>query len=215
LKIHFLGAVPKTKRESHESNDLSFYKDRTHSAELRTSQDSYQRIEKRKARQNTCSSDVLNKLSKPSMESEFRAPFGKAKKNNYFYQVTNDENDSRFLNSKTNISRTIRPSESEKIQTLKTENKKLIYMLESTEKLMHKKLKESKGQVDKIMGIINKIWKVMYKQIMDPYQRRKYFDKNSLEEINFKKLLKENEKLRSNKESKLKLLSNLGQIMDI
>lgn len=80
---------------------------------------------------------------------------------------------------------------------------------------MHKKLKESKAQVDQIMTIINKIWKILQKQILDPQQRRLYFDKNSAEDRELKKLLKENEHLRSKKEGKSRLLLNLGGILDL
>lgn len=119
------------------------------------------------------------------------------------------------MNTKPNVSRAGAISEAEKILTLKNENSKLISMLEGSEKLMYKKLKDSKNQIDRIMIIINKVWKIMQKQIMDPQQRRLYFDKNSLEETTLKKLLKENEKLRSKRESKTKLLENLGSILDI
>lgn len=88
-------------------------------------------------------------------------------------------------------------------------------MLENTEKLYQKKLKESKENIDMIMNIIKKFWRILQKQILDPYQRRFYFDKNSPEENDLKTLLKENDHLRSNKESKIVLLQNLGQILEL
>jgi hypothetical protein len=215
IVLIYIGVVPKTKRECNDNQEISFYKDRTHSMELRGSQDSYQRLDKRKVRQSTCSTDVLSKYIDKKSEDESRDPLVKIKKNNYIYQVTNDENDSRYLNSKPNVSKAIIQTDAYKIQTLKNENRKLIYMLENSEKLMYSKLKESKHRIDKIMVIINKVWKIMQKQIMDPQQRRLYFDKNSSEETTLKKLLKENEKLRRKGESKTKLLENLGNILDI
>lgn len=215
MALIFIGVVPKTKKDANDSQELSFNKDRTHSAELRSSQDSYQRLDKRKLRQNTCSSDILNRYMEKKTEDDISTSILKVKKNNYVYQVTNDENDSRFLNTKSTVSRAGTLSEAEKIMTLKSENSKLISMLENSEKVMYKKLRDSKNQIDRIMIIINKVWKIMQKQIMDPQQRRLYFDKNSLEETTLKKLLKENEKLRSKRESKTKLLENLGSILDI
>lgn len=61
MALIFIGVVPNTKKDADDSQEMSFYKDRTHSAELRNSQDSYQRLDKRKIRQNTCSSDILNR----------------------------------------------------------------------------------------------------------------------------------------------------------
>jgi len=145
-------------------------------------------------------------------EDEFRIPFSKTKSNNYLYKPMNDENDGRISNSKLHISKHV---EKDKIQTLKNENRKLIWMLENSEKVMKNKLKESQKQIDKIMSVIRKFWKIIQKQILDPYQRRFYFDKNSPEEINMKKLLKENEYFRSKKENSGPLLENLGMILDI
>lgn len=177
----------KTKREHEESKDITLFKDRTHSMELRSSQDSYKRKEKKKLRQNTCSSDLLQKYTIKEIDEEFRNPLRKIKTNNYLYPVTNDENDNRKSNSKSSVTRGSKPTDYErKIQTLKNENRKLVYMLESSEKLMQKKLKESKHQTEKIMSIVNKVWKIMQKQVMDPQQRRLYFDKNSPDEIELK-----------------------------
>jgi hypothetical protein len=103
----------------------------------------------------------------------------------------------------------------EKYQLLKKENKKLMHMLENSEKMMKFKLKESRSQIDKIMGIINKVWKILQKQILSSQMRRQYFEKNSPEELELKKLLKENEQLRSNSESRFQMLDNLGAILDI
>lgn len=184
--------------------------------ELRSSQDSYQRKEKKKIRQNTCSSDLLQKYTIKEIDEEFRNPLRKIKTNNYLYHATNDENDNRKSNSKSSATRGSKTSDAErKIQTLKNENRKLVYMLESSEKLMHKKLKESKHQTEKIMNIVNKVWKIMQKQVMDPQQRRLYFDKNSPDEIELKKLLKENELLRSKRETRPKLLQNLADILEL
>lgn len=88
-------------------------------------------------------------------------------------------------------------------------------MLENTEKAYKQTLQESKENIDLIMSVIKKFWKVLQKQILDPYQRRFYFDKNSQEESDLKNLLKENEKLRSSKADKTKLLKNLGQILEL
>lgn len=59
-------------------------------------------------------------------------------------------------------------------------------MIENSDKLFKKKLRESQKNIDKIMSVIKKFWKILQKQIMDPYQRRFYFDKNSPEEISLK-----------------------------
>ena len=116
--------------------------------------------------------------------------------------------------SKGNISHT-RSSESQQVQILKNENRKLVYMLEKTEGLMKSKLKESKNKIEKIIGVINKVWKILQKQIVGSQQRRLYFDKNSAEEIKLKKLLKENEQLRNSNESRFVMLDNLGAILDL
>lgn len=65
------------------------------------------------------------------------------------------------------------------------------------------------------MNIINKVWKVMQKQIIDRSQRKTYFEKNSSEEIELKRLLKENEDIRTRRESKIKLLENIDNIFDL
>lgn len=88
-------------------------------------------------------------------------------------------------------------------------------VLESTEKTWYAKLKESKNQTDKIMSIVNKVWKVMHKQIIDRSQRKNYFSKNSAEETELKRLLKENEDIRNRRESKTKLLENIDHIFDL
>ena len=51
---------------------------------------------------------------------------------------------------------------------------------------LNKKLKDSKHEIEKIIKVINKMWKIIQKQIMDPHQRRTYFDKNSNEELELK-----------------------------
>lgn len=80
---------------------------------------------------------------------------------------------------------------------------------------MKSKLKESKNKIEKIIGVINKVWKILQKQIVGSQQRRLYFDKNSAEEIKLKKLLKENEQLRNSNESRFVMLDNLGAILDL
>lgn len=105
--------------------------------------------------------------------------------------------------------------DSQKYQLLKSENRKLMHMLENSEKLMESKLKESRSQIDKIIGVINKVWRILQKQILSSQQRRQYFEKNSPEELELKRLLKENEELRIKHESRFKMLDNLGAILDI
>lgn len=87
--------------------------------ELRNSQDNYTRADKKKARVNTCSSDVLNQYKVTSVEDEFRNPLRKIKTNNFMYQVTNDENDQRLSNAKTNSIRGENAPVVAKISTLK------------------------------------------------------------------------------------------------
>ena len=55
----------------------------------------------------------------------------------------------------------------------------------------------------------------MQKQIIDRSQRKTYFEKNSPEETELKRLLKENEDIRTRRESKIKLLENIDNIFDL
>ena len=181
-----LGVVPKTKLEWIDGREISFHKDRGYSIEIRKKNDSYNRIDRRKGRQNTWSSVLLNKYSDPQIEDEFRVPFGKAKNNNYCYQPANDDAESKILNTKNQTARISQQINPEKYSNLKNENRKLIWMIENSNKLFKKKLRESQKNIDKIMSVIKKFWKILQKQIMDPYQRRFYFDKNSPEEISLK-----------------------------
>lgn len=224
--LWFILGGSKTKRDYEDTKEFSFYKDRTHSMELRSSQDSYTRVDKKKARVNTCSSDVLNQYKVSSVEDEFRNPLWKIKTNNFMYQVPNDENDQRVSNTKTNSIRGDKAPVVEKNPVLKEAVGKLDTNLQSqlncgypfekqSSKATEQKLMEANYHIEMIMGIINKVWKVMQKQIMDPQVRRVYFEKNSPEEAQLKKLLKENELLRKKKESKLKRLVNLGSILDL
>ena len=135
--------------------------------------------------------------------------------NNYFYKISTEEAETKHSSKSKNLGGNGHKEDAQKYHLLKTENRKLVKMLENSEKLMKAKLKESRVQIDKIMSIINKVWKILQKQILNSQQRRQYFEKNSPEEMQLKKLLKENEVLRSSHESRFKMLDNLGAILDI
>ena len=215
-------SLPKNKKNYEDQNENLYLKDRIHSFELRSSQDSYKRFDNKNQKLNTCTSEILNHYVIKSENDVARGHIGSIKQNNYFYQVSNDENESKQLNSRP-LQQKLHPSsaifsqitESEQVLNLKSENKKLLTLLEKSEKAWIAKLKESKMQTDKMMGIINKVWKTVNKQIVDRSQRRLYFDKNSIEEIELKRLLKENEGIRSRRESKSKLLDNIENILDL
>lgn len=64
-------------------------------------------------------------------------------------------------------------------------------------------------------GVLEKLWKIVQRQLVDSHQRRAYFEKNSVEDVKIKKLLRENEKIKVNREGKTRLLYNLEEILDI
>lgn len=108
--------------------------DRTYSVELRSSQDSY-RIYDKKQRQNTLSTELLQKYSKSQPKIDPLDAVKSIRINNFINTSINDENDAKVSNTKLSSSRISKNEYEVKIQTLKNENRKLVYMLESSEQI--------------------------------------------------------------------------------
>ena len=57
---------------------------------------------------------------------------------------------------------------SEKVNLLKTENKKLMKIMRNSEKLFYEKLKESKRESENLSSIFKQLWPLIKNKVKDP-----------------------------------------------